>query len=92
MEKFPEEDSGDDMTVRSYSEILNGNNDKDITYEEMQTAIKRLGRRAETLEKTLHNVREATESLDRPLSVVVLTAVAFIYGRCHAPLEGDSLC
>ena len=79
--QYEEDAYGDDATVRDYTDILNGDNDNDIAKDEMLTAIKRLGRRAETLEKTLHNVREAMESLDRPLSVVVLIAVAFIYGE-----------
>ena len=78
---YSEDEFGDDLLTKGFTDILNGDNDSDIQYVEMQTAIKRLGKRAETLEKTLHNVREAMESLDRPLSVIVLIAVAFVYGR-----------
>ena len=78
---YPADDDGNDKLVQGFTDILNGDNDSDITFDEMKIAIKRLGKRAETLEKTLHNVREAMESLDRPLSVVVLVAVAFVYGE-----------
>ena len=73
-------DLDDDSIVKEYTDILNGDNDNDITHGEMLTAVKRLGRRREMLEKTMYSVREAMESLDRPLSVVVLIAVAFVYG------------
>ena len=82
-ELFPynADEEGKEPTTKTYTDILNGDNDEDVTYEEMHTAIKRLGRRSETLEKTLFYVREAMESLDRPLSVIVLIAVAFVYGK-----------
>ena len=78
---YPADEDGNEKLVQGFTDILNGDNDSDITVDEMKIAIKRLGKRAETLEKTLHNVREAMESLDRPLSVVVLIAVAFVYGE-----------
>ena len=78
---YPDDEDGNNKLVQGFLDILNGDNDSDITIDEMKTAITRLGKRAETLEKTLHNVREAMESLDRPLSVVVLIAVAFVYGE-----------
>jgi hypothetical protein len=69
------------LDITAYTDILNGDNDEDITYDEMRTAVRRLGRRKQALEKTLKNVREAMESLDRPLSCIVLIAIAFVYGK-----------
>ena len=69
----------DDLDTKAFTDILNGDNDEDIEFDEMRTSVRRIGRRKQALTKTLKNVREAMESLDRPLSVLVLIAIAFVY-------------
>ena len=75
--------ANDKEDIQGLTDLLNGDNDDDITFIELRTALKLVGRRKETLVKTLRNVSEAMESLDRPLSCLVLVAIAFIYGMLH---------
>ena len=74
----------EDDTIDPLNNILNGDYDDDITFIELRTAVKRLGRRKEMLRKTLKNVSEAMEALDRPLSCLVIVAIAFIYGMSYS--------